>query len=110
MKGYEIHMGRSVFSAPVSRPFAAVSRRGRRCDDPVGASLDGTVFGTYVHGIFDNDGFRRAFLNAVRIHKGLQPITAGRHYRGEKEKRYDRLADLALASLNMRKVRQIIGE
>ena len=110
MKGYEIHMGRSVFSAPVSQPFAAVLRRGRRCDDPVGASLDGTVFGTYVHGIFDNDGFRRAFLNAVRIHKGLQPITAGRHYRGEKEKRYDRLADLALASLNMRKVRQIIGE
>jgi adenosylcobyric acid synthase len=29
------------------------------------------VFGTYLHGIFDNHGFRTAFLNRLRRDKGM---------------------------------------
>ena len=56
VSGYEIHLGRT--SGPdCSRPFLDLGGR------PDGArSADQLVAGTYVHGIFAADGFRRAYL------------------------------------------------
>jgi adenosylcobyric acid synthase len=54
--GYEIHIGRSE-GTDSARPFLEISGR------PDGAmSDDGLVAGTYAHGLFASDGFRRAFL------------------------------------------------
>ncbi|HWI41543.1 MAG TPA: cobyric acid synthase CobQ, partial [Verrucomicrobiae bacterium] len=52
-------------------------------------SPDGRVFGTYLHGIFDNDPFRRAFLNAVRREKGI----ACREAESPAKDPFDALAD-----------------
>ncbi|QXE86050.1 cobyric acid synthase [Geomonas nitrogeniifigens] len=70
--GYEIHMGESVLGSGAS-PFARIcSRSGSDTDLEEGAvSADGRVFGTYLHGIFDNHGFRTAFLNRLRRRKGI---------------------------------------
>jgi adenosylcobyric acid synthase len=55
-EGYEIHLGRTE-GADCARPVLMVHGR------PEGASsLDGRVQGTYVHGLFGSDGFRRAWL------------------------------------------------
>jgi adenosylcobyric acid synthase len=72
LAGYEIHMGETVVG-PGSRPFATVvARSGRETTVADGAvSPDGRVFGTYLHGIFDNAPFRTAFLNRLRAAKGL---------------------------------------
>ncbi|TSK04341.1 MAG: cobyric acid synthase [Geobacter sp.] len=70
--GYEIHMGESVLGQGVT-PFASITSRsgeGVKVDDGA-VSADGRVFGTYLHGIFDNHGFRTAFLNRIRRAKGL---------------------------------------
>jgi adenosylcobyric acid synthase len=72
VSGYEIHMGRTTrLGTPL--PFARIFRRGEASvtveDGTV--SGDGRVFGTYLHGIFDNRQFREAFLNGVRRDKGL---------------------------------------
>jgi adenosylcobyric acid synthase len=57
--GYEIHLGRSEGPDCV-RPFLELAGR------PDGArSADGLVAGTYVHGLFASDGFRRAFLASL---------------------------------------------
>jgi adenosylcobyric acid synthase len=74
LTGYEIHMGETLLGLD-SQPFAEIFRRsGRDVKISDGAvSSDGRVFGTYLHGIFDNDGFRNAFLNRIRKEKGLRP-------------------------------------
>ncbi len=56
LAGYEIHMGETT-GADTARPFATTGR------GPDGAvSADGRVGGTYIHGVFAGDEFRRAFL------------------------------------------------
>ena len=67
------------------------------------------IFGTYVHGIFDNDNFRRQILNAVRIKKNLTPLENVRNVRAEKQKNYDRLAKIVRENLNMNLLYKIIN-
>ena len=71
-------------------------------------SENGHVWGTYVHGLFDNDDFRHAFINAVRLHKGLSPLTRGNSCSAQKEDNYDRLANIVETHMNMDKIREII--
>jgi adenosylcobyric acid synthase len=56
MEGYEIHIGRTDGPA-CARPFAHINGA------PEGAtSPDGRIIGSYLHGMFAGDEFRRAFL------------------------------------------------
>jgi adenosylcobyric acid synthase len=59
ISGYEIHLGRTV-GRDCAQPFLELA------GGPDGAvSADGLVAGTYVHGLFSSDGFRRAFLASL---------------------------------------------
>ncbi len=68
----------------------------------------GNVFGTYVHGIFDNDDFRRQILNAVRLSKNLPPLNFTRNIRAEKQRNYERLAKIVAENLKMNLLEKII--
>jgi adenosylcobyric acid synthase len=99
--GYEIHMGRTATDAPLVR---IQRREGAMVDAPDGAmDATGRVFGTYLHGLFDNDSVRRSWLRSI----GVQP--------GEwtfEERRlaaYDRLADVFEASLDVLRLDRIVG-
>ena len=72
LQGYEIHMGETILG-PKADSFARITdRSGQETEILDGAvSRDGRVFGTYLHGVFDNDRFRTAFLNRLRTTKGL---------------------------------------
>lgn len=61
--GYEIHMGKTE-GADCSRPFAHVGTRGDTSPDGA-CSADGLVIGSYLHGMFCGDAFRRAFLQQI---------------------------------------------
>ena len=69
----------------------------------------GDVFGTYVHGIFDNDDFRRKFLNAVRAKKNLPPLKDVRNFRADKQKNYERLAKVVRENLDMKLLEKIMA-
>lgn len=56
LSGYHMHMGVTE-GTDRSRPFAMV---GAEAEGAV--SADGRVMGTYLHGLFASDGFRRAFI------------------------------------------------
>jgi adenosylcobyric acid synthase len=79
--GYEIHMGETILGGRV-KPFARLVRRsGQEVEVLDGAvSHDGRIGGTYLHGLFDDDPFRSAFLNRLRRGKGMpeQEESSGR--------------------------------
>ena len=109
--GYEIHMGETCFTEEIHRPFHIVSAGGTAVDVPDGAvSADGLVVGTYMHGIFDDDDFRRRMLNRLRMRRGWAEIPVQYRYREAKEHAYDRLAESVRASLDMEKLRAIVEE
>ncbi|MAC76927.1 MAG: cobyric acid synthase CobQ [Rhodobacteraceae bacterium] len=69
--GYEIHIGRTR-GADCARPFAHVGTR------PEGAiSADGRVMGSYLHGMFRDDGFRTAFLDGFGVTGAAASFDAG---------------------------------
>ncbi|HVA47085.1 MAG TPA: cobyric acid synthase [Pirellulales bacterium] len=66
VEGYEIHLG-CTQGNPGPRPLFHISRRhGIPAEGYDGvASADGRVWGTYLHGVFDNDGFRQWWLERL---------------------------------------------
>jgi adenosylcobyric acid synthase len=111
LRGYEIHAGESVLSGEENR-FRIRSRSGKRCLRYDGAvSRDGRIWGTYIHGIFDNDGFRRRFIDGLK-RDGLRAGdgSAAFQYAAFKEQQLDRLADLIRSRLDMRYLEGLIGD
>ena len=70
----------------------------------------GTVWGTYCHGIFDNDELRRSLINALRVKKGLEALPISFRYRAYKESEFDRLADTVRKHFDMEKFYRILEE
>lgn len=91
-RGYEIHMGRTAYVGD-ARPFGQVRRAGARdVVDDGAAARDGRIIGTYLHGLFDADDFRHAFLRAARAVCGLAPPDQVAHVGAERDVRINRLA------------------
>jgi adenosylcobyric acid synthase len=64
VSGYEIHLG-TTKGPDCDRPFTMIG------DAPDGAqSRDGRVMGTYIHGLFSDDAFRRHFLESLGAKTG----------------------------------------
>jgi adenosylcobyric acid synthase len=105
LRGYEIHMGRSVVgdgAAPLLRLRGA---DGIAHDDGA-LSRDAHVAGSYVHGLFDHAALRTAFLNRLRAARGLPPRAARVSPAVDD---IDRLADHVEAHLDVARLLQIIG-
>jgi len=108
-RGYEIHVGETVYENE-TQPFAEITRAGSSAVVADGAvSPNRRVFGTYVHGVFDDDNFRHAFLDAARAACGLAPHTAKAFFAAERQSRLDRLAAHVRRALNLEMIRGWIG-
>jgi len=105
--GYEIHHGKSIFSL-LCDPFLRVFWEGK--EFPEGAVREGRVFGTYLHGLFDEREFRRAFLNYMQGTRGLplQPLESV-SWKEWMDKKLNRLADFLCEHLNMELLGEILG-
>lgn len=109
LKGYEIHMGES-FYVDGTRPLFEVVREGASLLDGA-AAAGGKIWGTYMHGIFDNDSFRRAFLDSLRGGKGA-PIKRDKFppaFEEKKEEGYRKLADFVRENTDIAAIRKIAG-
>jgi adenosylcobyric acid synthase len=111
LHGYEIHMGRTEFlQEEVMNPFVITERSETKTHDLDGyVRADGLVMGSYIHGIFDNDLYRRSILNAIRVHKGLVPLENTVDTARAKQDSYNRLADTVRNNLNMDLMKEIMA-
>jgi adenosylcobyric acid synthase len=100
--GYEIHHG-------VSRCSQTEPLLKKETGEFDGVrSPDGRIWGTYLHGIFDSDAFRRWFIDRLRTRRGLSPLAAiAATY--DLEPALDRLAEAVRASIDMKKIYRIMG-
>ncbi|WNR47132.1 cobyric acid synthase [Paenibacillus roseipurpureus] len=109
IKGYEIHMGRTHVREESGAPFQITEvANGLPHHADGAASEDGRVWGTYIHGILHNDDFRRAWLNDIRMHRGLLPISQGLRFLERREAAFDRLAAHVRANLDMQRIYEMM--
>lgn len=105
LRGYEIHMGRTKKKPGVLPAFQV--RYADESREDGAQSRDLRVWGTYLHGLFDSDAFRKSFLNGVRLHKGMaaSPVSS---YGQLKQDGFEKLAATVRASLDMQKIHAIL--
>ena len=91
--GYEIHQGRTQLVMSTGNDeensFMPIF------DDRSLGIVDGaqSVWGTYLHGIFDNGPWRRAWLNRLRQQRGLRSMPTGiANYREQRDSMLNNLA------------------
>jgi adenosylcobyric acid synthase len=105
ISGYEIHMGQS-HTEEQTKVFQIIQTPQGKTDYADGAlNEQGTILGTYMHGLFHNDDFRQAFLNNLRRHWGVEESKGGTT---DKEKQYDKLAVLIRENLNIAEIYRIM--
>jgi adenosylcobyric acid synthase len=110
LSAYEIHMGVTEPLGEGQPAFEITSRNGeflRVADGWV--SPDRRIWGTYLHGLFDNDGFRRAFLEDLREeHPSNARACPEMFYQSFQEAQLDRLAELLRRHLDMANIKTMI--
>ena len=105
VEGYEIHMG-DTKALDNSKAFALLNDN--RLDGTI--NQEGTVMGTYLHGIFDNDLLREKIINQLKKRKNIVAGEGAFDFKAFKEEQYDDLAQVVEANINMEKIMEIIGE
>jgi adenosylcobyric acid synthase len=105
LKGYEIHMGRTtgdvgLFNVQRFFPLPELVPDG---------SQKGNVWGTYIHGIFDNDLFRRDLINSLRTRRGLTPLPQMIDFEKERDHALDLWADVLRKSIDIHSIKDIIS-
>jgi len=103
LKGYEIHAGRTESAAPLLE-IARVDTGETVFDGAV--SEDARIFGTCLHGLFDNDAFRRAWLRSLGWQEQHAP---GATASLRREAAFDGLADAVEDALDVAQLDRIIG-
>ncbi|MDW7739371.1 MAG: cobyric acid synthase [Bacillota bacterium] len=104
--GYEIHMGQTTY---FDTDNIILVQPENRWDGAVG--VNGQVFGTYIHGIFDNLSWTEKLLNRLKALKGISKKSQSpyKNFREFKEIEYNKLADLVRANIDMNEIYKIIG-
>ncbi len=84
VRGYQIHMGVTLrghefpcfrvcrYAELGEKVHPAIALNEDEFDGAI--RKDGLVWGTSIHGVFDEPGFRRTWLNRARVRKGIPPL------------------------------------
>ena len=106
-EGYEIHMGQTHISEDTLNLTVIQQENDSLATVFEGAQQE-NIYGTYVHGIFDETIVAEKILKILLDRKGynLEQGTEGNDY---KEKQYDKLAEIVRSSVDMKEIYKILG-
>ena len=99
IKGYEIHQGITVGNE------SSVTE-----DDHIVAVVKDNIFGTYLHGIFDNEKVTRTILNRIRDKKGMEQLGEGITFDEYREREFDKLEKVVRENIDIKKIYEILGD
>jgi len=99
--GYEIHHGQSTSTG---RPVLRFANN----DEAGAATPNDLIWGSYLHGIFDADQFRRWFIDRLRQRRGLQPVGKPLAIY-DLEPAFDRLAETVRGNMDMNTIYRLLG-
>lgn len=106
--GYEIHHGLTDHGPSALPLFLRADRAYPSEAERICGYVSGRRWATYLHGVFDDDAFRRAWLDHVRADIGLAP--QGRQLATyDLEKALDRLADIVREHSDMETIYKSMG-
>lgn len=105
--GYEIHMGLSTGEVGLFK-IKRLAPSALSLQPTFDGSMNKNCWGTYLHGIFENDEFRRAIINLARKNKNLSPIDPVVKYWDIKERAINSLADIVRKNIDMDFIKRII--
>ncbi len=105
VQGYEIHMGKS--ESPINNPVFEITKSNINSGAYTDGDIDqpGAVFGTYIHGLFNNGEFTGRFLDNLCSLRGIPVIN---HTTLDRDQAYDDLTRVFRQSLNMKKIYEIL--
>ncbi|MDI6605712.1 MAG: cobyric acid synthase [Candidatus Omnitrophota bacterium] len=106
LEGYEIHHGQTKVA---EEPLFVITRRSDKNVYIKDGAVNGrgNVWGTYIHGIFDNYSFRKRFLSELKQKSGLKLKLACHNFSLDKE--FDKLAGLLRENLDFAYIKEVIG-
>jgi adenosylcobyric acid synthase len=104
VNGYEIHIGETIYSAE-AQAFSVLGDG--KLDGCI--SADTRIFGTYLHGIFDDDSFRHTFITAARAYLDLAPATSFDNWKHKREDSLNRLANAVRQALDIPQILSWVG-
>ncbi len=114
VQGYEIHMGTTDLCVGCTPCLTIDKILDQDLDQiEVGGvtNQDGTVFGTYIHGIFDNMAFSTGLFNNIRNLRGMKTVEGQNlDFKDYKEQQYDKLAELIRENMDMDAIYKILAE
>ncbi len=106
--GYEIHMGQTILKEG-TKPLVNLKVSYGNSEKKEDGCYQESVFGTYLHGIFDEEEFRSTFVRILCDRKGISYQSGQKMtYQEYKEKQFDKLAKELRDSLDMDKIYHII--
>jgi adenosylcobyric acid synthase len=109
VSGYEIHTGQTRVEEGDHYLLEIKLRSGQAMQEGDGLiNATGKIFGTHIHGLFDNHKVLISLINAIRREKGLDLLVGADLGIFHKDKNYDRLADVVRGALDMRRLYKIM--
>jgi adenosylcobyric acid synthase len=105
VEGYEIHMGTTENLGGAVPMITLEDERVDALSTP-----DGRIWGSYLHGIFDNEDLVFGLVHQIMKEKGINPDENHLSVAEYKEIQYDKLADLLRTHLDMDYINSLLKE
>jgi len=103
VEGYQIHHGR------VRPCLEGAAEPWLWLDGEPDGFCDGPIMGTSLHGVFDSDAFRHAFLAHVAEIRGCDFVPARGSFAERRDQQFDRVADALEEHLDLGTLVEIVG-
>ncbi len=109
-EGYEIHMGTSIISSDALKPMNVLHSQISKDEGKAEGINHKNIYGSYVHGIFDNENTAKTIISALMEKKGIDSSSVKAfNMAAYKESQYNILAEAIRQSVDMEAIYNILN-